>query len=1058
MSFSGERRGSALLIVLGFVAFLIVSAVTFSIYMRQSRLPSSYLRRTATSRQLVKAALARAIDRIDNCIGSDPHPNFGQNPTNLWLGRVLIGTNTLAMVDDTVPTLTLEGLAYIPPPLVNAARYYSRMTPTAKWHRFGYDTGRYAFTVVDVSDYFDVNRMFADKGRCSAANRRLTLSYLFEEGADHNAAPAQAQAWDEFMKKFRKVDDESLAISYDGKYPLISVCDLNLAMGKGGIAGLKSYFCEYIGAQGSRAGFYNTKSRDDEERVERMTFVTDSLPLGRKDASLAANQQNQSPEVVADLADGDNQPFRMDDLSRDNASVSKVIKGELCQTKSVKPHDSSGNQVKDPSGGDFYWQNYLSGLGVAALWDYLDNDLYPISLAIPTTERHAMICGIEPMLKNNASIKVVREQSEHKVVSGGAPDQPEQVTTTVKYSLSIKDLFDAVSSVKALAAYPFARAGELTKDDAKFKVEGIFKLFFSKDKMSLRTSKRQGQDDKLRPDTANWSGIQTAALPDKGQIVVNLSPGGTSVAFDPDGIKTEKDALKLVSGSGGTSRLDLGNAIALETQLKSGNNLLLELEYTWTRPSAYKGREDEYFKSFVVNNPRTTLTSAQTAWRPVDAEGKPAETGFGDDLLDKLKGGYGASPAKLYFNAAIWLKVTSESEGARVVDMVPACVNDDAQGGSSGRTAAIDNTIFNDICGESYPLFRFDTGVEFDFSVQELDQMAESPKNVTLYPKTAIVADPRWNFAPEYWYSLGNASLDEQTWLDNCHKDQGDGDIFMFTSDQGYLQSIYELAYIPRFKNLTSSAQTQTSHLGSLTSLRNISRDGIASSFGEVPNYKFMWRMFDPMDDDETEFNKFPFVSGGRGMKVNPYSDSTNVIMAAFANTPADWRVASTNNDEELEKLSAAQFNKKYAFCAYADAESRKVKWADLKTLAGLFMTGIRSLKGTDALDWSKAWDELDWFGKEDELWNVKFDDVRFWGVDKRFLYGYWRDCFAAEQQLFLVFVRAEPLMMGGGDINQTPPQLGARAMALVWRDPKMPSGGANAPHRTRVLFYRQFE
>ena len=60
MNVSRERRGSALLIVLGFVAFLIVSAVTFSIYMRYSRLPSSYLRRTATSRQLVKAALARA--------------------------------------------------------------------------------------------------------------------------------------------------------------------------------------------------------------------------------------------------------------------------------------------------------------------------------------------------------------------------------------------------------------------------------------------------------------------------------------------------------------------------------------------------------------------------------------------------------------------------------------------------------------------------------------------------------------------------------------------------------------------------------------------------------------------------------------------------------------------------------------------------------------------------------------------------------------------------------------------------------------------------------------
>ena len=74
------------------------------------------------------------------------------------------------------------------------------------------------------------------------------------------------------------------------------------------------------------------------------------------------------------------------------------------------------------------------------------------------------------------------------------------------------------------------------------------------------------------------------------------------------------------------------------------------------------------------------------------------------------------------------------------------------------------------------------------------------------------------------------------------------------------------------------------------------------------------------------------------------------------------------------------------------------------------------------------------------------------------------RDCFAAEQQLFLVFVRAEPLMMGGGPMSKIPPQLGARAVALVWRDPTETSGSAMAsgsngyPHRTRILFYKTLE
>ena len=84
--------------------------------------------------------------------------------------------------------------------------------------------------------------------------------------------------------------------------------------------------------------------------------------------------------------------------------------------------------------------------------------------------------------------------------------------------------------------------------------------------------------------------------------------------------------------------------------------------------------------------------------------------------------------------------------------------------------------------------------------------------------------------------------------------------------------------------------------------------------------------------------------------------------------------------------------------------------------------------------------------------------------------------------------------MMGSGAVGQAPPQLGVRAMALVWRNPSAgyvtgiaggkqawpnslshtsykarngstSSGGDtsvddsyNRPHQTRILFYRQFE
>ena len=106
-------------------------------------------------------------------------------------------------------------------------------------------------------------------------------------------------------------------------------------------------------------------------------------------------------------------------------------------------------------------------------------------------------------------------------------------------------------------------------------------------------------------------------------------------------------------------------------------------------------------------------------------------------------------------------------------------------------------------------------------------------------------------------------------------------------------------------------------------------------------------------------------------------------------------------------------------------------------------------------------------------------------GVDRKFLASFWRECFANRQQLFLVFVRAEPTSVGGGAADaMSSAQLGGRAVALVWRDPSVPAKNIDQrkprsdfrslsdstkedfrrmkkecpPHRTRILFYHQFD
>jgi len=210
-----SQRGSALLIVIGMLSFMVVSAVSFSIYMRQSRAPSSYLRRASSSRYLLKAALAHAIDRIDGSFASyaeigsselgsnpdsglvegvydDPYPGVGPSLSqdsssnhsrngDFWDHRIFTPFGGVSPTR-TVSTLTLEGLAYLPPALINEARVFSRQTRTAMWRNLSYDMGRYAFSAIDVSDCFDINRQSTSRtaststgsGPACAARRHRT--------------------------------------------------------------------------------------------------------------------------------------------------------------------------------------------------------------------------------------------------------------------------------------------------------------------------------------------------------------------------------------------------------------------------------------------------------------------------------------------------------------------------------------------------------------------------------------------------------------------------------------------------------------------------------------------------------------------------------------------------------------------------------------------------------------------------------------------------------------------------------------------------------------------
>lgn len=175
-------RGSALLIVLGFLSFMMISAVSFAIFMRIERQASSNYRHTMTARHLLNAGLNRAIDEVDRQLKTDnlKFPN--------WPGRVYPGA---AGGDQATRVLSLEALSFIPGILVNDVRYYAPSEAT--WRQIsmpiefdtgenafgGAEVGRYAFACVNLSDMLNINAVDA----ALSGTNRVSIGHLFESDA-----------------------------------------------------------------------------------------------------------------------------------------------------------------------------------------------------------------------------------------------------------------------------------------------------------------------------------------------------------------------------------------------------------------------------------------------------------------------------------------------------------------------------------------------------------------------------------------------------------------------------------------------------------------------------------------------------------------------------------------------------------------------------------------------------------------------------------------------------------------------------------------------------------
>ena len=1011
------KKGSALLVVLGMIAFMVISAVAFSAYMRYSRLPSSYLLRTSTSRHLAKAALAEAIDLIDVSIGNNPHPGVGtagyQYPRktgayrqrNYWYNHCFIGTNLLVNAEDTVSTLTMEGLAYIPPALINEARYFSRRSSAAVWKTLGFDSGRYAFSAIDVSDHFDINRLRAAVARDSSDRGRISLAHIFEN-EQHTGFATDPSVWDTFVARY--YDPQK---PYDtSKVPFTSLADLNLAINYSKPSKVISPFCRYL-ESGGGSDFVTSMTGEDSNMMRSMAFVTDSY-FPRSSSAEKEEDNDYS------LCDEENQPF---DSAALESTASTVMTPYMYESKGATRLRES-----------------ICGVGKIQLWDYLDEDSVPVSLALPTVERTPMVCAIETTL-GQGTFKIMPSKAQEydpKDTPNPTVGSKRSVIETLTFKVDPASLTSAFmgGKVKALLAFPFHRDEDA---NGSYEIDGRLSFFLSNPNLTFRT----GGNDVLHFGVA--PGLQQTGLSAPGVITIPF----TKQSWNPSGVKDEQSALREFD-------FDLNHGAGPIAAWFQANDIVT-VRYRWEQ--TYTEISDGVYDWLPKEKPEETPPEyAHCGLPPLDANGVVnASYQHDGTFLNMVKN---LSGEEVALQACVWIRVKNSNN--KFVDMVPACMKDDDDLNGCNSFSTPVGMFLKDVCGNPYPLMKF-TGSKFMYSLEQLKgDLAAQGVDVGIGSTAVMVADPRYNYAPEHWFKMPG-SFSKQGWLDNCQRGQNgrDRDIFMATSDMGYLQSVYELAFLPRLTDLRGIGNN--TYYGDMQKLNG--QNQFAATFNDALNSAFAWRTYRPFEQNglsRDDFEGVGFNSEGNGFRVNPYSSSTPIIMAALANSPYNWMVASTN-DTAPNALSQSDrkvdnFVKKYCFNEMGPSESR-FDWKDLELVANQIKSAAR---GSVDGNWQAAFDNLDWAGDNSDFAGVNFEGqtVDLYDVDRKFLYGYWRDSFAVKQQLFLVFVRAEPLMMGGGAQGQTPPQLGARAVALVWRDPTINEKDPNAPHRTRILFYRQFD
>lgn len=1019
-----SQQGSALLIVLGFLSFMVVSAVAFSIWMRNERLPSSALRRTVANNYLVKAALAQAMSRVDDAVRSHAYPGaWNTNLQNMayrdknncaydwWESRVFMppdpeGLETTqndpetryAPVTKTVSVLNFEALGYLPPAIANDVRLLARSSWAAKWDYFNFDAGRYAFCAVNVSDMLDISKIAADSPRTSAAAghplaagqppppSRFSLAYLFRIGDNFFNASGMGQ-----------FDQHVHTAPGNGSWntaPLVSVMDYNLSVGEDMMGSLWSPFFKLACGKNSSKYFYGASGSGNAlvAGAERQPFVTASWFPPNEYA-----KSDGTASTPLDISRVTGAPFTQGVLENENANLLMVL--------------------GDTSPLEFWRAAYQNGhlfsmLDQFTLFDYLDKNDVPLSLAMPCAERVPMLTALAPV--GNPQVEFVP--------AGATPSRVENPSATQRkkfYDTQIKITLGGMG-VNATLLFPFSGG----KQNVPCMAQAFARLVFVGEEaagdpaasasVSLRSN---GFAQNFRPlSEAEW----TTPVDDAKQFALEAGSGQGSLSHTPaencllvtlpsqdSPTWTPRDDMQNPQDSWHDMRLQLkGPGAPLERTIVS------KIEYYKVTP---KSNENP------VEKEELEKTVYQIVLRPFDKDGNviniPTDE-IDENTFNGLRATYTIRPYLV-----TWARVVQEN---KTVDMVPASYEDDK------AFNFIDNATFNfpdvnnyflgntpsDLSGQhALPIMRFPGTLSFTYESAQSGQPAAANEWAV---KSCYAVDPRYNWAPENWWFdtsdanptgqkwynavFGNGPDDDSSILNKLVQSEFDGavdhrgdratDPFLFVSNLGYLQSVGELAFLPRLSDMKEDGYP-TSVLGD--SKENVDGGGRSgalyngsprdlTSVATMPCALAAWKSYQNFRTNQRpgtfEFGanlyRRGLVNGAQGFYVNPYTQSQEVMLAALANAPLNYWEAGTNYQAQ-GKSQMTTFNS-YKSHMFSDNGSVQFRGRDVKKVATFLRRRFedlasmieipQSMGAADAYVYQKVWedmfDALDWSGTLD--------------------------------------------------------------------------------------------